>query len=334
VSALPRRPSVLEASDPSLDECGELVSVVVLVAGRPEPLDDLYQEVSAVVRQTCDRFEFVFVVEPPFMHLTTPLVTHAAQGEPIRIVRAGHAAGETALLREGVLTCRGSIVLTVPARRRVETRALAELLETVRAGSDMAVARRWPRRDSWIDQARSRIFHALITHVVGGTTATVSDLTSGVRAMRRDLFDRLPLYGESARFLPLLASRDGYSVTEVRASQHADDKRNTHYSPVTYLRSLFDLLSLFFLLRFTERPLRFFGLVGSVALVPGALILAVLFVERLARDGIADRPLLLLGVLFVVLGVQMIALGLIGEIIVHFHASQRASYRIKRDMAG
>jgi hypothetical protein len=91
---------------------------------------------------------------------------------------------------------------------------------------------------------------------------------------------------------------------------------------------VFDLFGLFFLVRFTEKPLRFFGLVGSGVALPGATILGVVLAQRLAGQGIADRPLLLLGVLLLVLGVQAIALGLIGEIIVHVNAPQRPTYRI------
>jgi hypothetical protein len=308
---------------------GKLVSVVVLVGGRPEPLAELYQELVEVVRSDCENFEFIFVVDQTFFSLTESLAELRARGEPIRIVPAGMRVDETALLRGGVLAARGSIVLTLPARRRVETGALVKLLTAVRAGADVAVARRWPRSDSWASQIRSRLFHALVGRAVGSTVSPVSDLTSGVRAMRREVFDRLPLYGQSARFLPLLAVRDGYTVREIRVSQHASDKGGGFNSPVTYLKSLFDVLSLFFMLRFTEKPLRFFGLVGATALLPGMAISAVVLVQRLLGQPMAGRPLFLLGVLLSVLGVQMIALGLIGEIIVHFNVAQRVSYRLK-----
>ena len=102
------------------------------------------------------------------------------------------------------------------------------------------------------------------------------------------------------------------------------------YSPGIYLRRLLDVLGLFFLLRFTEKPLRFFGLLGSALSVAGGAILLVVLVQRLGGQSLADRPLLLLGVLLAVLGVQAIALGLIGEIIVHLHATRRPSYRVSR----
>src|SRR5690606_13461460 len=98
-----------------------------------------------------------------------------------------------------------------------------------------------------------------------------------------------------------------------------------------YLRRLIDLLGLLFVLRFTDKPLRFFGLAGSLFSFAGALILAAVLVQRLGGQGIADRPLLLLGVVLVVLGVQVVALGLVGEIIVHLNASSRPPYRLWRE---
>jgi hypothetical protein len=101
------------------------------------------------------------------------------------------------------------------------------------------------------------------------------------------------------------------------------------YSPGVYLRRLIDVVGLLFLLKFTDKPLRFFGLIGSLLSGLGAILLAVLFFQRLAGESLANRPLLLLAVLFMVLGIQSVALGLIGEMIVHLTASQRRRYRLR-----
>ena len=307
------------------------VSVVVLVTGRAEPLGDLYAEMQGALFRGTDELEFVFVVEPAFAELAAPLALLVDAGAPIRVLRVGQPLGHTGLLRAALPYCKGSIILTVPARRRVDSAALRRLVDAVRSGADMAVASRGAQRGSWLSEVRSRVFHALVTRVVP-TQTSIADVTSGVRAMRRELLDTLPLYGDSATVLPLLALREGYSVVEIPAARHSADRSSGVQSPFVYLRSLFDLFSLFFLLRFTEKPLRFFGLVGTGALVPGGLILAMVTLQRFfAGRAAADRPLLLLGVLFVVLGIQMIALGLVGEIIVHLHAARRPSYRLMNE---
>jgi hypothetical protein len=201
------------------------------------------------------------------------------------------------------------------------------LLDVVRAldHADLVVARRWPRRDSWVNRLQARVFHRITAVVSQGG---FSDLGSGVRAMRRQVLEEIPVYGESYRFLPIMALRDGFTVREVDCPQHPQDKGLRLYSPGTYLRRALDLLGLYFLVRFTEKPLRFFGLVGGGISLVGASVLVLIVIQRIGGRAAGDRPLLLLGVLLAVLGVQAIALGLIGEIIVHLHAARYRRYRV------
>jgi hypothetical protein len=314
-------------SESSEDQKQVAISVIVPVSERPETLRDLYREYSEPLRKAGWDFEFIVVAEPWYRQLTVPLTELAAEGEPIRILEVGQTVGEAALLRLAAAHCRGPVVITLPSYRRVLPAALPLLITRVMEGADVAVARRWPRRDSWFNRLQSWAFHLLILRF---SRNRIHDVACGVRAMRRDVLQEIPLYGDFFRFLPLLALREGYRVVEVDSTQHPADAVTRVYSPGIYLRRLIDVLGLFFLLRFTEKPLRFFGLVGAVLSLVGGLILFVLFIQRLAGQGIAGRPLLLLGVLLAVLGVQAIALGLIGEIIVHLHAPGRRSYRLAR----
>lgn len=200
------------------------------------------------------------------------------------------------------------------------------MIEAVEGGADVAVGARQPRKDPWINRLQSRVFHALVGVA---SNRHLRDIASGVRAMRKEVVDDLPMYGDFLRFLPLLAQRAGFEVVEVACPQHPRDQQPRVYMPGVYLRRLIDLIGIGFLLRFTFKPLRFFGLVGSALTVPGALILIYLFIERIGGQGIAGRPLLLLGVLLLTLGVQVIALGLIGELIVHLGAPRTTRYRIR-----
>ncbi len=194
----------------------------------------------------------------------------------------------------------------------------------------MVVANRSPRLDSWLNRVQSaglppdprraspiRRFH---------------DMACGVRVMRRPVAESLPLYGDLHRFIPALALREGYLVDEVPVPQHPNDARMRMYSPGVYARRVLDIATFFFLAKFTEKPLRFFGLVGSLFFVAGAVTSLVLLVERLGGQAIANRPLLLLAVLLVALGVQLMGLGLVGEIIVHLRAPHRRAYRVREQV--
>lgn len=301
------------------------VSVLVPVAERPENLADLYEAYSAPLREGDWTYEFIFALEPFYHDLADQLAPLIDDDQPVRVVEAGQAVGEASLVKRAADLSSGSYLLTLPAYYRVRPESLGRLLETVEEGADLAVARRWPRKDPWINQVQTKLFHFLLRGVSG---RRFDDLACGVRAMTRQVLEEVPLYGDFFRFFPVLAVSQGYRVEQVDGGHHPEDRRARVYSPGVYLRRLIDLLGVFFLVRFTYKPLRFFGLVGSAVSLVGAAILGLLFVQRVGGQGIADRPLLLLGVLLLTLGVQAIALGLIGEIIVHLNAPERPGYRV------
>ena len=308
------------------------VSVVVLVTERPAPLADLYQEYAEPLKDGGLSFEFVFALEPWNHALAEPLSPLQAAGEPILIREAGQSLSEASLLAAAAPFCRGRVLIAMPAYRRVRAESLPPLIDRVTAGADLVVARRWPRLDSPINRLQTRLFHAVLGRLLGARE--LHDVGSGIRAMRADLLSELPIYGELSRFMPLVALREGYCVEEVDAKQHGEDQSIRLYGPGTYVRRLIDMLGVFFVLRFSSKPLRFFGLIGSALTLAGAVILGVLFVQRLGGQGIADRPLLLLGLLLAMFGVQAIGLGLVGEIIVHLNAAGRPIYRLLRVSRG
>lgn len=310
----------------------ESVSVLVPVSERPAPLDEFYEEFSDPLRGAGIPFEFLFIVEPEHWGLIPPLERLREAGEPIRILRVGRTAGDTALLRVGAEKASYDVLLTLPAYPRIEAAGIRAVVEPVLQGAAMSVARRWPRRDSALNRLQNRVFHILVGAATGGRA--IRDVACGVRAIRRHVFDSLPTYGDFHRFLPLFALRSGYEVTEVKAPQHAEDWQPRIYAPWVYVRRILDLFGLYFLMRFTEKPLRFFGLVGGGSFLIGSVILVVLAVQRVQGEPIADRPMLLLGVLLMVLGVQAVALGLVGEIIVYVNSLRGREGRVVREPHG
>lgn len=302
------------------------LSVLFLVSEHPGPLAELYREYVLPLQAMGHSLECVFAVEPGHRHRTDQIQQAADSAVPIRVLVAAHSMGETGLVRMALPHCRAPALLILAAYRRVEPAALPGLIRMLEE-ADLVVARRWPRKDSWVNRLQSRLFHLLVGRF---THSHFRDMASGVRAVRRELLEELQLYGDLYRFLPVLALRDGYRVREVDCAQHPDDSHTRVYNPTVYLRRAIDILGLYFLVRFTEKPLRFFGLVGGILSILGAGLLVFLFVERLSGEGVANRPLLLFGVLLLVLGVQAVALGLVGEIVVHGHAGRQRRYRLAR----
>jgi glycosyltransferase involved in cell wall biosynthesis len=295
------------------------------VVERADDLLEVYRTFADALDQGGYSYEFLFVFDGRFS--PSPELLALVQDQPaIRILRFAREFGETAALRLGIERSRGGLILTLPAYFQVRPEGVGQLVDRVERGADMAVANRSPRLDSWLNQIQSRAFHSILG---GVSQQRFHDMACGVRAMKRSVAEALPLYGDLHRFIPALALREGYRVEEVPLAQHPSDARTRVYSPGVYFRRLLDIAAFFFLAKFTEKPLRFFGLVGSMFLATGSVISIVLFIQRVEGQGIANRPILLLAVLLVALGVQLIGLGLVGEIIVHLRAPHRRAYRVR-----
>lgn len=302
------------------------VSVVVSVVERPEPLAELYHEYSAPLREAGLSFEFIFAVLPAHTSMVDELRALATSDEPIRVLEFGHSVGEAAMLKVASGHCRGRVLVTIPAYRQVPAESLLQLVSRVDE-ADLVVAWRWPRNDARVNRLRNSLLHAVVGGISGGQ---LHDVASGMRAMRPELVQDVRLYGDVVRFLPLVARREGYIVEEVKVPLHPSAMKPRQYPVGTYVRRALDILGLLFLFRFTDKPLRFFGLLGGGLVASGAVMLFVMFLMKvIGAAGLATRPILLLGVLLFVVGIQSIALGLIGEMIVHLNATRRAGYRFR-----
>lgn len=304
---------------------GGLISVIVPVVERADDLMTVYRSFAQALDDRGQPYEFLFVFDgrwtPP------PDLLAASRERPaVRLLRFAREFGETAALRLGIEKSRGELILTLPAYFQVQPEGIGKLLDAVTSGADMAVANRSPRLDSWLNRLQSRAFHSILG---GISQQRFHDMACGVRAIRRNVAEALPLYGDLHRFIPALALREGYRVEEVSLAQHPSDARMRVYGPGVYVRRLLDITAFFFLAKFTEKPLRFFGLVGALFLAAGTITSLVLLIQRVEGQGIANRPALLLAVLLVALGVQLIGLGLVGEIIVHLRAPHRRAYRVR-----
>ena len=302
-----------------------LITVIVPVWQQPEPLVPLYQEFAEPLKARGWTVEFIFICEPGFEHEIAQLREESHKGEPIRILQVAQLIDESSLFNAAVTYARGTIVITLPAYRRIEADHLPGMVDRVLEGVDLVVARRWPRKDAWINKLQNVVLHRLIHWMLGGN---LHDVACGVRAMRREVLLNTPVYGDSFRFFVLLAERAGYYTEEMNAPQHVRDRRARIYRPTLYLRRIVDLLGIFVILRFTTRPLRFFGPVGATMMALGVIGLTLIAVRGLGPVGSIGRVILLTGIFLIVLGIQTVAIGLIGEMMVFLQAPTQSRYRI------
>jgi glycosyltransferase involved in cell wall biosynthesis len=302
------------------------ISVIVPVSERADDVVNLYREYRGRVERLSTEFEFIYVLDGPFPDLADTLRKLRMDDEPIVIVQLAKWFGESTAITAGLDLAKGDVVLTLPAYYQVESSVIPSLIDAL-TESDVAVAARNRSNDSLFRRVQGWVFNRLVSWL---TSQRFRDLGCGARALRRVVISDLNLYGDQHRFLPILVSQLGYRVVEVDAQQDMRDVGTRIYGPGVYIRRLLDILTVFFIAKFTKKPLRFFGLIGSVIAGFGSLVVLVLVIQRLLGDvGLAERPALILGSLLVVLGIQLFAIGLIGELIIFTHARQMKEYQVE-----
>jgi glycosyltransferase involved in cell wall biosynthesis len=304
-----------------------MVSVIVPVGERRSPVGDLYAEYKPGLQALGVPFEIIFVLDGPQPTFESALSALMTRGEPITIVSLTRCFGEATALMIGFEHASGSTILTLPAYLQVEGRDIGKLVAAL-GESDIAVGYREPRATNWFQSLRRRVFHGLLKLV---TRMSFHDLGCNARALNRRVLEEIQLYGEQQRFLPILAERQGFRVCEIAMKQSCGDRRDGMYRPRNYTRGFLDIFTVFFLVRFTKKPLRFFGMIGVAVFAVGMLQLLYLLFDRIYfRSPLADRPALLLASLLIVLGVQIFALGLLGELIIFTHAGSSKDYKVDR----
>jgi hypothetical protein len=227
---------------------------------------------------------------------------------------------------EGFGRAKGEKVLTLASYIQTEPDALPKIFSAYDAGYDLVITRRFPRQDPLLNRIQSAVYHYLVRKLTG---TSFQDITSGMRLISKRILSDFHLYGDLHRFIPIFAVKKGVKVKEIDVQQRKEDTQFRLVKPGIYLRRVLDILTLFFLIKFTKKPLRFFGLIGSIFFIIGSVITAYLGLVRIFGNiDLANRPLLLLGILLIVFGLQIFSVGLIGELILFTRAKEMEHYRI------
>lgn len=246
----------------------------------------------------------------------------------VRSISFKNPFGESVCLSAAVEEARGRYLITSPQYVQVDPAELEPMLEALDRGADFVTPWRSPRVDPWLNQVQSAMFNFIIRQII---RMNFHDLNCYFRAIRRDVLDDVAVYGDMYRFLPVIAYRQGYRVEELKVRHLKEWGTTGFFGFGIYVRRFLDVLGVMFLTNFTLKPLRFFGTIGGAFSLMGFALCLYLVVLKWTSDvGISGRPLLLLGVLLVVLGVQILGFGLVGEIIIFSQARNLKEYRIER----
>ena len=305
-----------------------MISVVVPLLNEEHSLDALYHQLQAVLDARDEPWEVVFVDDGSTDGSLGVLTRLHDETTNVVVVHLRRNFGKAAALQAGFLEARGDVVVTLDADLQDDPSEIPQLLAKLDEGFDLVSGWKARRNDPWTRRLLSRVFN-WATAVVSGVR--LHDVNCGLKAYKAEVLRGMRLYGELHRFIPILASYRGFRVAEIPVNHRAREHGRSRYGVNRYVRGFFDLLSVTFMGRYRHRPLHLFGGVGLVMGFAGTLILTYLTVIKIGGAAIGHRPLLTLGVLFIVVGIQLVSLGLLSELITSQH-EERMDERARSDL--
>jgi len=293
-----------------------LISVVVPLLNEESTLAALHDQVARALDDAGFVWELVFVDDGSTDGSYRELVRLHAAYTNVRVVRLRRNFGKAAALAAGFEAAAGDLVVTMDADLQDDPAEIPTLIAKLDEGFDLVTGWKRDRQDPLVRRVVSRVYNSATRWATG---VRLHDMNCGLKVYRSEVLENVKLYGERHRFVPVLAHHLGFSVAEVPVNHRPRMNGKSRFGLERYFRSPFDLLTIVFMGRYRYRPLHLFGAVGFGLGLAGSVILLYLTVEKLGGAGIGGRPLLLLGILLVVVGVQFLSLGLLGEMLTSQH---------------
>jgi len=293
-----------------------MISLVIPVHDEELAVGPLYEELAATLDQLGLEWEALFVDDGSTDGTLAALTRLHDSARNVRVVRLRRNFGKATALAAGFAQAQGEVVVTMDGDLQDDPAEIPKLLAKLDEGFDLVSGWKTQRRDPLTRRIPSRIFNG-VTGAVSGLH--MHDMNCGLKAYRAEVVKGLRLYGELHRFLPVLAHQRGYRVAELPVNHRPRSHGRSRYGLERYLRGAFDLLTVSFNGRYRTRPLHLFGTLGLLFGLVGTIVLAYLTVLKIGGHAIGQRPLLTLGVLLVVVGIQLFSLGLLAELILAQH---------------
>ncbi len=300
-----------------------MISVVVPVHNEERSVALLLAELDSALQPLGMPWEAIFVDDGSTDGSHAALTRVHASHDNVTVVRLRRNFGKAAALAAGFAQARGEVIVTIDGDLQDDPAEIPRLLVKLEEGFDLVSGWKTRRRDPIRRRVLSRLFNTVTRWVSG---VRLHDMNCGLKAYRAEVVRGLPLYGELHRFIPVLAHHRGYRIAELPVNHRPRAHGHSRYGLERYVRGFLDLLSVSFIGRYRHLPLHLFGGLGLALSVAGTGILIYLTVVKIIGQAIGQRPLLLLGVLLVVVGLQVFSLGLITELITSHH-EERTSER-------
>ena len=298
------------------------LSLVVPVRNESPNIDELYRDVTDALERWGRSYEVIVIDDGSTDDSFERLARHQQRDPRWRIIRFRRNFGQTAAFAAGFKHARGRLIATSDGDLQNDPRDLPDMIRRIEDGADIVCGWRKNRKDPWLTR---RLPSELANKLISVSTGVhLHDYGCSLKVFRAEVVKPLKLYGEMHRFLPAIASEMGVSIDEAVVNHRARRHGASKYGLSRTFRVVLDLLTVKFLMTYSTRPLQMFGLIGVPLGLLGFVITAWLSYQRLfGYESIANRPLLLLGVLLIFTGVQLVTMGLLAEIMARtYHESQ------------
>ena len=308
------------------------VSVIVPLLDEQESLPELARMIRAVCERSGYAFEVWFIDDGSRDDSWSVIEQLHRKDARFGGVRFRRNYGKSAALALGFERAVGRYVITMDADLQDDPEEIPNLIGELEKGYDLVSGWKKERRDPAGKRIPSKFFN-MVTRKMSGIP--LHDFNCGLKAYRNEVVKSVRVYGELHRYIPLLAKWEGYDrISELPVQHHARQFGSTKFGMDRFIKGFLDLISVIFLTRFAARPMHFFGTFGTLAFIAGSLVSLWISIDKLAfGNPIGDRPLLLLGVLMIIVGVQMFTTGLLGEMMIKREMERTGGYHVIRSLA-
>jgi len=306
------------------------LSIVIPVQNESPNIKPLYDELTQTMVQFGRSYEILIVDDGSTDDTFEQLASLQARDPRLRVIRFRRNFGQTAAFAAGFAHARGRLVVTSDGDLQNDPHDIPKMIALIEQGNDIVCGWRKDRKDTFVNRRLpSMLANKLISWATG---VDLHDYGCSLKVFRAEVVKPLRLYGEMHRFLPAIASQNGVQIAEVVVNHRPRSAGTTKYGISRTIRVLLDLATVKFLLSYSTRPLQIFGLIGLITGGLGALITGYLgYVRLFQHQSIAERPLLLFGVMLVFIGVQLVTFGLLAEVMArtYYESQDKPTYAIR-----
>ncbi len=303
------------------------ISVVIPLYNEQDSLRELHDKIVSVMQNRNYSYEIIFIDDGSTDESVTVIEELAGKNKRVKLLQFRKNYGKSAALAAGFEFACGRYVVTMDADLQDDPDEIPNLVARLNEGYDLVSGWKKVRHGPLLKKLTSKIYN-FFTSVFSGIR--LHDFNCGLKAYRLDVVKSMHVYGEMHRYLPVLAHNNGFRVTEIPVRHYERKHGKSKFGAARFARGAFDLMTVTFLTKYKKRPLHLFGLFGVLTFLTGFVISLILVYQRLfLHQYLSNRPLLFLGVLCIIVGLQFFSIGLIGEMIISVR-HENETYLIKR----